>query len=98
MMKSVIQIIGVICAIYGVYCIILFLSSSIRKIHNRVDYKTIMALMVKDQEDTIEGIVRTVFIEDLPSKVLAPGRLTVFDAGSSDGTCPLVCCLKETNY
>ncbi len=97
MLKSIIQIMGTICAIYGFYCIVLFVSQSIRRINNHINYKTIMTLVVKDQEDTVEGIVRTVFNEDLTSKVLSPGRLAVFDAGSSDRTLDILYRLKR-NY
>ena len=42
--------------------------------------------MLKDQEESVEGIVRSMFSESLVRKVINSGKVTVLDMGSKDDT------------
>ena len=52
-------------------------------------------LMVKNQAETIEGVVRDIFTGDFSRKVMSGNKLTVVDMGSMDETVEILRKLKD---
>ncbi|MGI6776729.1 MAG: glycosyltransferase [Acetivibrionales bacterium] len=86
MLESVVQFVVFFLAIYGVFTLIMGLKGLITQKIDIEDYKTKLVIMVKDQEETIEGIIRTIFMESFLRKVLSNDKLIVIDMGSKDKT------------
>lgn len=97
MLLLILKLLGVIFAVYGFFCMLFLILGSIKRTLGREKYKTGLILVVKDQQETVEGIIRTVFDEDIPSRVLAPEHVIVIDAGSTDKT-PDILHRLQTHY
>lgn len=54
-----------------------------------------MVLLVKNQEETIEGIVRNVYIGNVMRKIMSENRMTIIDMGSEDKTVEILVKLKK---
>jgi hypothetical protein len=72
--------------------------SIVKTVSNRLKHenqKVRLILMVKDQEEQIEGIVRSVFTGDLLYGTLPGNNLIILDMGSQDDTLKIVEKLKR---
>jgi hypothetical protein len=95
MMESLLQFIILFLSVYGLISLTAAVAGMVRRKAIDDRFKTGFALLVKDQEESIEGIVRTVFLEHLPERVMSKGKLYVVDMGSKDKTLDILSRLKE---
>lgn len=84
-----------ILALYGaVYLVIGFVDSVRKKLKN--ENKSVkFILLVKNQEDSIEGIIRGLFFQNLFRDIITLDRFTVVDMGSADDTLKILEKLKR---
>lgn len=61
----------------------------------RIQLKGSLVLVVKDQEDAVEGIVRTIMEREGLTRIIPGGRLKVVDLGSRDQTVDILERLKD---
>lgn len=73
-------------AAYGAAALFFAIIGAIRQRMADENSNVSLVLLIKNKEDVIEGIVRNIFISDFPGKLLAGGKLTILDMGSTDGT------------
>ncbi|AEV66884.1 hypothetical protein [Acetivibrio clariflavus] len=86
MLKTMFDIVVYMFATYG---FIVFLHELLVSIKHSRRYKNSMirlVLMVKNQGEVIEGVLRNALQRDFIRKLMPDGRLTVLDMGSSDDT------------
>ena len=95
MLESLLQFIILFLSVYGLISLVAAIAGMARIKVCDDRFKTGLALLVKDQEETIEGIVRTVFLENLQQRVMSKGKLYVVDMGSKDKTLDILSRLKE---
>ncbi len=90
-------IIGFFTYLFAVYGIISFIAGIADLIYcKKVKRKNIkLVLIVKNQEDTIEGVVRSLYINDYPGRIMSDRGLTVIDMGSQDSTSEVLDRLKR---
>lgn len=94
-MKTLFEILVYILALYGLVSLI---SDSLKQFKQTSDMKHTkikMVLLVKDQEEVIEGVVRNIYLERLLDKAMVSDKLTVIDMGSSDDTDKILSRLKD---
>lgn len=82
-------------AAYGALSLIISVFNSIRQKTYPECSRVKLALMVKNREDEIEGIIRNIFIGDYLKKVMSDGKLIVLDMGSTDETPEILAKLKK---
>lgn len=95
MLGPVMQFVIFFLAVYGALSLVIGFVSHLQQRGGIDSFKTRLVLLVKDQEDTIEGIVRTVFMEHILRKVMSKDKLIVVDMGSKDETLAILNKLKE---
>lgn len=86
MLKTIFEVIVCMFAIYG---FITFLHELLLTFKQNMKYKSSMVrlvLIVKNQGDAIEGVLRNILQRDFIRKLMPGGRLTVLDMGSNDDT------------
>ena len=86
MSEKIFEFIMVILATYGLITVIYDLILTIK---NKSKYKNSMiklVLIVKNQGDTIEGVLRNVLPRNFIRKLMPGGKLTILDMGSKDDT------------
>lgn len=86
MMKTIFEIVVCMFATYG---FITFLHELLLTIKHNMKYKTSMVklvLIVKNQGEVIEGVLRNILQRDFIRKLMPGGRLIVLDMGSNDDT------------
>ena len=86
MLKTIFEIIVYIFATYG---LITFLHELLVNIKYNNQYRNSMIrliLIVKNQGEVIEGVLRNALQRDFIRKLMPHGRLTVLDMGSQDDT------------
>lgn len=95
MLRIIFEFFIYVFAIYGFIIFIVDLADSIYRRARSRDTEVKLLLVVKDQEENIEGIIRNVFLGDFPGKAMAGGRLIVVDLGSVDNTVHILSRLKQ---
>lgn len=95
MLEDALQFVIFFLAVYGALSLISGLVSEIRRKSDVNSLKTRLVVMVKDQEDCVEGIIRTIFMENFLSKVMSSGKLIILDRGSTDKTLKIIGKLKD---
>ncbi|NLD48830.1 MAG: hypothetical protein GX660_16830 [Clostridiaceae bacterium] len=86
MLRSIFEILLCILASYGLISLVYDMVLSIR---NKINYDNSMArlvLIVKNQGEVIEGVLRNALSRDFLRKLMPEGRLTILDMGSKDDT------------
>ncbi len=86
MPRIVFEAVICICAAYGFITLVYELIMSIR---HKIKYENSMVklvLVVKNQGEVIEGVLRNILPRDFIRKLMPGGRLTVLDMGSRDDT------------
>jgi len=86
MLKTMFDIVVYMFATYG---LIVFLHELLVSIKHSRQYRSSMiklVLIVKNQGEVIEGVLRNALQRDLIRKLMPDGRLTVVDMGSTDDT------------
>ncbi|HEX9062605.1 MAG TPA: hypothetical protein VF941_20735 [Clostridia bacterium] len=73
-------------AAYGATMLIISIIESVRHRIKGDNTGIRLVLLVKNNEDIIEGIVRSFFLSDFFNKTGLSERFTILDMGSSDGT------------
>lgn len=89
------EVIVYLLAIQGLMAVISQIVSAIRLRRRNIDNKTRLLLVVKNCEDTIEGTIRSAYMDDLPIRMQVGPRLTVLDLGSVDMTLDILYRLKR---
>jgi hypothetical protein len=97
MFKFSIEIITYLLAIYGFIYLTISVVNSIRQRLCSESSRVKMVLMIKNQERTIEGIIRNIYTGDILRKVMSSEKLYILDMGSDDNTVKILRKLKE-NY
>ncbi len=95
MFKACGEIFTYLLAAYGTFCIIISIWHSISQ---RMHYKNNdvkLVLIVKNQEETIEGIVRSAFSEDNLRKIMSTEKPAIVDMGSTDNTIDIISKLNK---
>ncbi len=82
-------------AIYGIISLVSGLVSPIRQRLGSESSRVKMVIIMKNQEQTAEGIIRNVFTADILRRVMSNEKLTVVDMGSSDNTRRILDTLKN---
>jgi len=86
MLEALITFITCLLAAYGAYSLIVTVAdykSSVKQIR-KAGIK--LVILVKNQEDCIEGIIRTIFSGEFLRRIRSGHGLTVIDLGSKDKT------------
>lgn len=73
-------------ALYGAVYLVIGFVDSIRKRVNIKDQGVKFILLVKNQEDCVEGLIGNIFKGNLLGDVISEGNFTVLDMGSTDDT------------
>lgn len=95
MLKIVFEVIVCIFATYG---FVIFLHELLLTYKQNMKYKSSMirlVLIVKNQGEVIEGVLRNILHRDFVRKLMPAGRLTVLDMGSNDDTIDILRKLEE---
>ncbi|RCX21022.1 hypothetical protein DFR58_101227 [Anaerobacterium chartisolvens] len=82
-------------AIYGIISLVSGLISPIRQRLGSESSRVKMVIIMKNQEQTAEGIIRNIFTADILRRVMSNEKLTVIDMGSSDNTRRILDTLKN---
>lgn len=86
MSEIIYNILVYLLAVYGALTLIMGIISSIsNRINDRNDNLRLI-LMVKNQQDTIEGVVRNILTGNFLRKAIPGGRFMILDMGSDDDT------------
>ena len=95
MLEVLARILFYFLASYGALLLIVTVINSIKDRARDENPKIKMVLIIKNQEETIEGILRGIFAGSMLRKMRACERLTVVDMGSSDKTMDILLKLKD---
>jgi hypothetical protein len=82
-------------ASYGVLVLFMTIIDSIRQRAYEENSKVRVALLVQNQEETIEGIIRNIYISDMLRKVMSNNKIAIVDMGSKDKTVEILSKLKN---
>ena len=94
MLETLLQFFILFLAAYGFISLITGITGVMRK-RSGEGFRTRLALLVENQEESIEGVIRTVFMEHILGKVMSKENLMVVDMGSQDDTMDILLRLKE---
>jgi hypothetical protein len=86
MLEAIITFIIFLLAAYGVYSLVVTVADCTSPVRGSRKAGVKLVLLVKNQEDSIEGIIRTVFSGEFLRKIMSGHGLTVLDLGSKDKT------------
>ncbi len=81
-------------ALYGAIALSIIVINSIFQRVKSEKSKLKLILLVKDNEEAIEGIIRNIFAGNFLRKVIPESKLTVLDMGSTDETLKILGKLK----
>ena len=81
--------------IYGILSLIISAVNSIRQRGKIGNPRIKLVLIMKNQEDTVEGIVRNILSGNFSRGTMPEVRLTVVDLGSTDKTYDILVKLKR---
>jgi uncharacterized membrane protein len=84
-----------ILALLGAVYLVLGLTYSIRRRIKSQNIGVEFILLVKNQEEYIEGIIRGIFVEEFLRDVITEDNFTVIDMGSNDDTLKILEKLKK---
>ena len=82
-------------AAYGAFCMLISLVSHMRLKGTPVDSRVRLVLIVRNAGEKIEGVIRSIFIENTLKKIIPGGRLFVLDMGSMDDTIGILSRLQK---
>jgi hypothetical protein len=82
-------------AVYGVLSLAISVFDSIRQRIGNENSRVRLILIIKNQENTIEGIIRNIFRGDFLRRVMSGGKLIVLDMDSTDKTFDILIKLKD---
>ncbi|MCR4435147.1 MAG: hypothetical protein QHH06_07165 [Clostridiales bacterium] len=82
-------------AVYGALTLIISVFSSIYRRSKPENGNVKLVLAVKNQQETVEGMVRSIFKSDLLHRLVPDNTLTVLDMGSTDETLKILSTLKK---
>jgi len=82
-------------AAYGAIVLVITVAGSVRQRMNCENTNARLVLMVKNGEEIIEGVIRSVFLEEFLRKIMVAEKLTVLDMGSTDKTMEILQNLKD---
>lgn len=94
MWKIILQILVYLLAVYGALALSFIVISSIIKRTKHDNSRLKLVLLVKDREESIEGVVRNVFSGNMLRKTMSDNKFTVLDMGSTDETWKILNKLK----
>jgi len=97
MFNIFIQVITYVLALYGLSIIIFNILYALIKKPNIREPHVKLVLIVKNQEDIIEGIIRNIFMVDFLKKIIEKEKLTIIDMGSTDDTFKIITRLRKDN-
>jgi hypothetical protein len=86
MLKLVFEFCTYLMAAYGIFCLAVSLVSRLYCRVGLPDERMKLFLMVKNTENMIEGVVRSIFLNNLLKNTIPAQRLYIIDMGSSDDT------------
>ena len=95
MLKVAFDVVTYLFAIYGFICLSITAVDSMRQRLCSESSRVKMILVIKNQERTIEGIIRNIFTVDILRKVMTSDKLTIVDMGSNDKTVDILKKLKD---
>jgi len=95
MVETLCTVFVLLLAVYGAVAIAASIINAVRCRFSSDDQGVKLVLMVKDQQETIEGIVRCVFSGDFLRKTLPNGKFIILDMGSDDETPEILKRLKD---
>lgn len=96
MVRVLFDICVCILAVFGAISLIIAVVNSVCQRTQGDNPNVRLVLVVKDQGDMIEGIIRNIFTGDFLSKVMSKKKLIVFDMGSTDDTVNILIKLKKS--
>lgn len=82
-------------ACYGILVLLVTIIHSVRLRTANLNPKIKMILLVKNQEETIEGTIRSVYAENMLPRLMSGKPLTVVDMDSEDRTVDILFKLKR---
>jgi len=82
-------------ACYGVVSLIASIIESINKEKKSKNPGVKLVILLKDQQDTIEGIIRAMLSEEVSKGIVSDGKLYIVDMGSQDETLKILKKLKR---
>ena len=82
-------------AVYGFMSLIISIINSIQWKQGLKNSTYKLVLLVKNQEETIEGVIRNIYMENILSPLIHNGKLVVLDMGSKDKTVYILNKLEE---
>lgn len=80
---------------YGAFCLLVSFLKHIQYKTSLKGHKISLVLLVKNAEEIIEGIVRSIFIEGIIGRLIPAENFFVIDMGSSDKTGEILCRLEK---
>jgi hypothetical protein len=95
MLKEVFQILIYLLAAYGVLALWYIIIKAVLQKTKSEKSNVKLVLMLKDREEAVEGIVRSLFSGNLFRKFICNGKVTVLDMGSKDETWMILNKLKS---
>lgn len=84
--EALIVFVTYLLAAYGLICLLMTLVQSFGFFLKPARSRVKLVLLMKNQENTVEGIVRSVISDDIMKKLMSDGELVIIDLGSSDKT------------
>ena len=95
MLKIFLGILICLLASYGALSLIIGVANSIYGRTKGRDSKIRLVLVIKNQAEAIEGIIRNIFNGDVLGKAMSDGCLMVVDMGSTDETMSILMKLRD---
>ena len=94
MSKVITDFLTYLLAVYGVLSLILNIADSLRFRGNDRNKGLKLALLVRNQEQSVEGFIRALFLNDSIKRFLPDGKLHAVDLDSTDDTADILERLK----
>lgn len=95
MIKVILEVITYLLALYGISMLLSNIASSILQKVNLKDPGVRLVLLVKNSEDVIEDIIRSILATDIIKKITKRQKFFVIDMGSTDDTPGILLKLKS---
>ena len=90
MLKVIIDFFTYLLAVYGILSLIINIADALHARKTAASKGTRLALIVRDQEQTVEGFIRSIFLNDHTRRFLPQGKLHVVDLDSTDATAEIL--------
>lgn len=84
-------------ASFGFICFLRMLIESIDFSHSFKNTKKVLAVLVKNQEESVEGSIRRIISSEILKKASLDGELIILDMGSTDKTMEILEKLQYDN-